>query len=194
MAKRPGLTAALDRLAKIEGLLARIATADPTPLLEEFERIVEADNERGVLAGLDKDGNPMPPVTYRPKASKGPGLSRKQQSPRHNAFGKRYQATGDNLTSSQYRKLDGPPLAPRRKASRVIKNLDIGSFYDPATGKGIAFGAWKGVVSKKGVAFLAFHFNGEGRLPRRDLRGVRPWGREQAKQALRRWWKSLLKG
>ena len=39
-------------------------------LMEHWERLVVEGNLRGVLAGTDRDGNPMLPVTYRPKNAK----------------------------------------------------------------------------------------------------------------------------
>jgi phage gpG-like protein len=57
------------------------------------------------------------------------------------------------------------------------------------------------VVSTRGVPFLDAHFTGAstGRghavhLPRRDLRGVRPQGRQEAVVALNEWLARLLKG
>jgi phage gpG-like protein len=64
-----------------------------------------------------------------------------------------------------------------------------------------ATGAWFEVVSNRGVPFLEAHFTGAstGRghavhLPRRDLRGVRPQGRQEAVAALHDWLARLLKG
>jgi hypothetical protein len=39
----------------------------------------------------------------------------------------------------------------------------------------------------KGIPFLRYHFNGDGRLPRRDLRGVRPAGIEKMRAAMNNW-------
>src|SRR5437868_2526960 len=81
----------------------------------------------------------------------------------------------------EWRAADGPPLAPRRKLSRSIAHFQ--TFHgqaDKSTGYDwFVLGRWDDVVSKKGVPFLAFHFNGpqhNPRLPVRDLAGVRPWG------------------
>ena len=88
---------------------------NPVPLLETWSNIIDDDNRKGVLAGLDKDGHPMAPVTYRPKT---PGVrltveQRLGQAPR--AKRGRYAAVGssaeeafNNLSSASYRKLDGP--------------------------------------------------------------------------------------
>ena len=37
------------------------------PLMQHWRKLMEEGNLRGVLAGEDKDGNPMLPVTYRPR-------------------------------------------------------------------------------------------------------------------------------
>ena len=36
-------------------------------LMQHWRRLMEAGNLAGVLAGTDGDGNPMLPVTYRPR-------------------------------------------------------------------------------------------------------------------------------
>src|SRR4051794_26738261 len=116
-----------DGVSKLLVDLQALANPDPTPLLEEWQRIIEEDNRKGVLAGLDKDGTPMTPVKYRPKTDK-PRKPTKEQT---NAAPKGVRgifagmgpsAAGlhNNLTSAEYRKLGGPPLAPRGKFSRVI--------------------------------------------------------------------------
>jgi hypothetical protein len=175
--------------------LARIRNPDATPLMATWMQIIDDDNRRGVLAGTDKDGVAMKPVAYRPKK---PGVKltveqRLGQRPnalrgRFAAFGSTAGAANNNLTSAQYRLLDGPPLAPRRQFSRAITNL-LTDYDDShrAQGKWEAWGYWDNVVSATGVPFLKFHFNGEGHNPTRDLRGLRPEGRERAKAALRNW-------
>lgn len=109
-----------------------------------------------------------------------------------------------NLTTKQYKALSGPPLAPRGMASRIITNYII----VPVSGEGGEFGVeggWNDVVSKKGVEFLPFHFSGNvvattsaplfgiigvGRgknLARRNMAGLREWGRTKARAHLRTW-------
>jgi hypothetical protein len=186
--------AGLDRLTT---RLRRIVNPDATPLMLTWMNIIDDDNRKGVLAGLDKDGNPMRPVTYRPKK---PGMKltieqRLGQRPnkkrgRYAAFGSVANAPHNNLTSSQYRQLDGPPLAPRRQFSRAITNLLTA--FTPGeiaarAGRWEAWGYWNEVVSAKGVPFLKFHFDGEGNLPKRDLRGLRPDGVTKARNAMRAW-------
>jgi hypothetical protein len=148
---------------------------------------------RGVLAGLDKDGRPMPPVTYRPKSG-AKAWTRAQQRKRIAGV---TAATGDNLTSAQYRRLTGPPLAPRGMGSRVITKLHTGYGWDSTAQTGFAEGAWRKVVSKTGYEFLEDLFEGRGprgrRIPARDLRGVRPQGRREALRQLREWGVELVR-
>lgn len=186
-------TTGLDR---IQARLRKIADPDATPLMATWMRIIDDDNRRGILAGLDMNGNPMVPVTYRPgKAGTKPltveqrlGQAPNSKRGRYAAFGSVANAPNNNLTSSQYRLLTGPPLAPRGQFSRVITNLLTD--YDDSNrsrGRWEAWGYWDGVVSVKGVSFLKFHFDGEGHLPIRDLRGLRPAGRALQISSLREW-------
>jgi hypothetical protein len=180
------------------GRLQRLADPDPIPLLEEWEEVIRRDNKRGILAGQDKDGNPLRPVTYRPKGP--PKRATKRQ--RNNAgargifagLGPSAAGLHNNLTSAEYRKLGGPPLAPRGPNSRVITNLATVHSTAPVNGQWFADGYWDEVVSTKGVAFLKYHFDGAGRLPKRDLRGVRPQGKREALRAMQDWARSLLRG
>jgi hypothetical protein len=179
-------------LAGLDRLMARfrkIANPDATPLMVSWMETIDSDNRRGVMAGLDKDGNPLVPVTYRPKP---PGV----KSPRKRGRGAYNPGAAGNLSSSEYRKLSGPPLAPRGTNSRVITNLK--TRYGRTGPLGLlweAAGYWDDVVDRHGAPFLHHHFNGAtggGRrknvtLPQRDLRGIRPEGREKARKALRAW-------
>jgi len=178
----------LTGLDRLQARLLRIANPDATPLMKMWMRIIADDNRRGVLAGLDKHGNPLIPVTYRPKGPKSTHVKPSRKKGAYNA------GIGGNLTSSQYRKLTGPPLAPRGQQSRVITNLLTD--FTPASianrnGRWEAWGYWDEVVSRKGVPFLKYHFDGatlkHGFLPQRDLRGLRPQGIEKARLAMRAW-------
>jgi hypothetical protein len=190
--------------------LKELALMDATPLMRTWMNVVDKDNRRGILAGLDKDGIPMLPVSYRPRP---PGPFRVTQPPkgkhaaemreelkRHRlgqsarrkkgefaGFGPYSSGLHNNLMTSQYRLLGGPPLAPRDQFSRVITNLKT-TFTSPALGASYwsVIGAWDQVVDVKGMPFLWRHFNGIG-VPRRDLRGVRPNGQEEANEALQNW-------
>jgi hypothetical protein len=78
---------------------------------------------------------------------------------------------------------NGPRLAPRGVSSAVISKFEVRT---DATARSITAG-WAGVKSKKGVAYLAYHFAGAGRNPRYDLRGVRPAGRSKMASAMQTW-------
>jgi len=184
-------------LGRLQGKLAAIAhIADhASPLMQRWERVIEEDNRKGVLAGTDKDGNPPGrPLIYRPRG-KGVKLTIAQrlgQSPNKRRgiyMGRGPAASGlhNNLTTSEYRKLTGPRLAPRRQFSRIITNLETGHGRDPANPRvWFAEGVWREVVTPKGRGFLRYHFDGEGQL-RYDLRGVRPEGRRLLLDALHEW-------
>ena len=163
---------------------------------------MQQDNTEKVLAGQDKDGLPMAPVTYRPLVDTGQHINiRARESARlrlgqhatrkrdllFGGYGPAASGLHNNLTSSEYRRLDGPPLAPRSQFSRVITNLRLGQPIKEAEDRWIAFCYWDEVVSTKGFGFLPAHFNGEGHLPVRDLRGVRPEGKQKCRTALRAW-------
>lgn len=114
-----------------------------------------------------------------------------------------------NLTTKQYKTLSGPPLAPRGMASRIISNYQTYA----VSGEGGDFGVegkWDDVVSKKNVSFLPFHFSGNvvastsaplfgvigvGRgknLARRDMAGLRAWGRARARTDLKKWIQEVM--
>lgn len=114
----------------------------------------------------------------------------------------------NNLTTSQYKRLTGPPLAPRGPGSRVISNYTVEFMPSGMNVVGVE-GGWDDIVSKKGVSFLPFHFNGSGvhnsqqvfarsiagnnyDLPRRNLVGLRQWGKTQARKELNAWVTQLM--
>lgn len=181
----------LEGLDRLKARFARIASPDAAPLMFTWMRIIEADNRVGVLAGLDKDGQPMERVTYRPKTpsplSKGQRLNQRPNAKKGAFAGIGPYASGanNNLSSAEYRRLDGPPLAPRRQFSRVITNLQTGYGGDGRTW--YAIGRWDQVLTARGKPFLQYHFNGEGHNLKRDLRGVRPVGVAKARTAARNW-------
>ncbi len=190
---------ALDRLSE---RFRKLENPDATDLMISWQIIIREDNRKGVLAGTDKDGVDMARVTYRPKAPKGSfllnpnakdlGHLRNGAKPRQMrnlvfaGFGDHAAGTNNNLDASQYRRLDGPPLAPRKQFSRVITNLLTG-YSRLGLRMWSAFGYWDEVVDKKGRPFLHYLFDGGARCPARDLRGVRPEGVEKARAAARNW-------
>jgi hypothetical protein len=184
-------TTGLDRMRT---RFERLINPDARLLMLTWQKIMEDDNRKGVLAGIDKDGNPMAKLKYRPvttlrqklTAAQRNNASSKKRSGDFAGIGKHAAGVNNNLTSSEYRKLDGPALAPRRGFSRVITNFGT-RWGQTSTSLWEVIGSWKEVVSSKGVAFLIYHFNGEGRNPKRDLRGIRPEGKDKAKRAARAW-------
>ena len=188
------LTSHLDRPDPAGKELVALSNADFSgPLMKEWQEVIRRDSR--VLARRDKDGNPAPPLKYRPKQSaiEKVGLIR---TPLHRGFqgqttsSKNRRITAElhnNLSRREYLALTGPRLAPRGPPnSRVITNLATRNGHDG--NRWFAVGAWKDVVSKTGVAFLHCHFAGSVtghpkhrfRMPRYDLRGVRPEGRKEA--------------
>jgi hypothetical protein len=185
----------LDRLqSRLRNAVDVTKRANVQPVLRALGAVIVEDNRAGVLAGTDKDGQPMPPLRYRN------GAGRKTRF-RKEGFGKGSKRrfadnpANDNLTNSQYRRLTGPRLAPRRAQSRSIKNLRlrVPILERTATGtRWVVSAAWVDVVSKKGVPFLAAHFNGRNRLPKYDLRGVRPAGMRKARELWIRWARAAI--
>lgn len=177
----------LDRLRR---KLDKVEHLDATPFMATAMNIISEDNRRGVLAGTDKDGGYMLDVTYRPvgKAKRTNARQRNNVKGRTGAFGGfGPMAAGlhNNLTSAEYRRLAGKPLAPRGAFSRVVTNLRTA--YEVAGRVWTAYGAWFDVVDAKGRPFLKYHFKGAGRLPVRDLAGLRPEGRKKARRAFVAW-------
>lgn len=181
--------------------LQALKKVDATDLMVTWQGIISEDNRRGVLQGLDKNGVPMIPVVYRPKP---PGPLRPTKAQRGGKAARarkgEFQGLGTarygNLTSAEYKLLGGPPLAPRDQFSRVITNLEVG-YGGPPKGDPMwfAFGEWNEVVSTKGLPFLKYHFHSvPSRLPRRDLRGVRPEGIAKAMNAMRNWARVSIRG
>lgn len=183
-------------LSGLERLTERIRTIenlDPRPLLDHFKILIEADNRKGVLAGLDKDGEPMAPVTYRP-VGKPSRLTARQKNyakgrrGKFAGFGSKANQPNNNLTTAEYRKLAGPPLAPRGAFSRVITNLNLAMEHErDDVGRWCVVVGWLDVVSVKGRKFLHAHFEGLNGLKQRDLRGVRPDGMAKARKAAIAW-------
>jgi hypothetical protein len=186
-------TTGLDRLL---ARFNRLANPDPRPLLLTVENIVDEDNRRGVLAGEDKDGVAMAPVTYRPVKPGAPsvkltleqrlGQRATKRRGNYSRIGSGVERSNNNLTSAEYRLLDGPALAPRRQFSRVITNFMQRSGPGVIPGTWEVIGAWVNVLNRKGESFLHYHFDGEGQKVR-DLRGIRPWGIARIRSALRAW-------
>jgi hypothetical protein len=170
--------------------LQRLADPDPTPVLEAWERVIDEDNTKGILAGTDKDDQPLKPVTYRPQVK----VKRVTKNQRNNTrgevsgFGPLAAGLHNNLPYADYLALGGPPTAPRGKDSRVITNLVTGHGRDPAADdRWFAAGAWQEVVDVRGEPFLERMFR------TRNLAGLRQWGRNRAVEVLKDWVRDLLR-
>jgi hypothetical protein len=204
------LASAIAGCDRIQRRLARIANImdHAGDLMEHWERLMEEGNRRGVLEGTDKDGGTMLAVTYRPTYAQKraiyagtakpvrPTLAQRLGQParpkggRGEFFGHGPAISGlnNNLTSAEYRRLDGPPLAPRRQFSRVITNFKTTSFQPEEHGYWIVKGAWKEVVSTTGYHFLPDLFDGNPpQVGARDLRGVRPDDLEKMRATILPW-------
>lgn len=140
--------------------LLQAAADDAGQIMPELERIAWEDNRDGLLAGQDKDGAPFVPLS--------PYTIRHRRS-----------ATGTADPNA-------PPLIPARNRSRAIANYRVTSFRK-SKGTWVLLGAWQNVLSAKGVPFLGFHAEGAGRLPVRDIFGVRPEGQAKISAALKTW-------
>ena len=170
-------------LDKIIGQCQRFRSPDVRPLLSKWERRIADTTHSRIDRGIGGDGQPLPAVTYRPVEGKERKWSCADQK-RHLSGaspigGRRIEETShNNLTSAQYRRLTGPPLAPRGRGSRVHTNLRTQQGYDGSRGVFFAVAAWFDIVSKKGVPFLMAHFTGadtgRAKLKVRDLRGIAP--------------------
>lgn len=196
------------------------------PLIKAWTGVLIEDNRRGVMQGIDGDGNPIKPTKYRKSiVQAGAG---KANDKFFNASGESFanMETRDGFTfanlsgqnavgfkpgpahnhsTKEYKKRTGPPLAPYGPASRVISNYMVEAIQSPNM-VGVE-GGWNDVVNEKGVEFLPFHFRGatssratfansiagdNKHLPRRNLVGLRQWGKTQARKELNAWVKWLL--
>lgn len=205
------------------------------PLLTAWAAVLIEDNRRGVMMGIDGQGQPIKPTKYRTSLTQTAAGGRTDKffdttgqafsfnpttASASTFFGANFAnisggATGPlggykpgpsaNLTTKEYKRLTGPPLAPRGPGSRVISNYTTEYITAPNT-VGVE-GGWDDVVSKKGVEFLPFHFHGatssraffaasiggdNHHLPRRDLVGLRQWGKTQARKELNAWVTQLM--
>lgn len=189
-------------------------TAYVGPLLTAWTAVLIEDNRRGVMQGIDGDGKRMKATKYRKSLRQtAPGGSGDMffnaqgeafsnvETPQGFSFA---NLTGQNdspgfkpgpsanLSNREYRKMTGPPLAPRGPASRVISNYTVEPLVENGGNTVGVEGGWDNVVSKRGVEFLPFHFEGGKRLPKRNLVGLRAWGKAQARKELAVWIKWLL--
>jgi len=172
----------LETTGRLQKMLYAIQNPDFRNLMLSIEKVMDADHAKGVIEGKDKDGNTMKPVTYRGgnAVPMSPLVLKRKNRNKETFRNWRFQGPIDrdandaNLSTSEYKKLTGPPLAPRGLNSRIIRNYFTHSGFDGKTY--FAEAVLVDILSKKGIPFMQYHFDGEGRLPKRDLRGVRPEG------------------
>lgn len=190
--------AAIDRIVH---QLDRLVDPDASALMIEWRQIAVEQNRRGVLVERTQgNGTPMDGVKYRPVGDKPRRVTATQRNnfrqgqQRFSGRGPAAAGLNNNLTPKEYRRLGGPPLAPRGEHSRVVTNLQTEHHFDRGRKVWSVTAAWVEVVSTKGVPFLMAHFTGANvgrgrrvKLPTRDLRGIRPWGRQEMLAALQRW-------
>lgn len=165
-------TAELDRLI---GQVKSLESINFAPLMDEWRGILETDNENNL--GIDGYGIPMEMVYYRPDEKAG---SRKPI---------RYDIlANNNLTSGHYRTLDGPPLSPRGRDSRVTTTFRTWwerSAENPDDWS--TYAGWEDFVSLDSQDILPFHAEGDlhnPKLPVRDLLHIRPSALMKARDAL----------
>lgn len=164
---------------RLQSMLHAIENPDFSDLMDQIRIAMDEDHVRGVIAGKDKDGNPLVPVKYRTGR---PGKLKRKSTIRNWRTQGSLTSPNDSLTTSEYRKLTGPPLAPRGLDSRVVRNFETAAGF---TGKEWFVESFlTNVLNRKGEPFMHYHFDGSGRLPVRDLRGIRPEGRERIKKLL----------
>ncbi len=176
-------------------------------LLKSWERFMEEGNRKGVLAGTDGAGQPAPPLRYRPKGEvrKLTVEQRLGQRPRKRrgefyGAGKHQSGLNNNLTTTEYRHLDGPRLAPRRQFSRSVTNTATTHDKDPDERLvWYAELSWVEVVSPSGFHFLPVSFKGlpfgkNGPRVQYDLRGIRPPDQVKMRTAFQKWTKLLIRG
>lgn len=170
--------------AEVQAKLESIANFDPSPVLPALEQVLYQDNREGVLAGTDGDGKPMP-ETVRQKTPVGFWAYRRLPNGKTIKYWQAGSVPSPEAPAG-VSEGDGPPLAPRGVDSRVI--TDFETFYGAdGPNRWRVVGHWDNVVSKDGVPFLPFHFEGRGRLPTRDLAGLRPDGMARALAVIDAW-------
>ncbi len=208
------LSSAIAGCGRVQRRLREIANVmdHAGPLMKHWELLMEEGNRRGVLEGTDKDGVAMLPVTYRPTLAQRRAIytgtatpvrptlaQRLGQHPRKKrgeffGIGQHMSGANNNLTPAEYRRLDGPPLAPRRQFSRVISNVETTSSQPEEHGYWLVTLTWRQVVSKTGYSFLKHLFDGDPPQPGpRDLRGVRPDDLEKMRGTILPWAKHTVR-
>jgi hypothetical protein len=179
-------TEPIDRLLE---QIEQLEEMDFSPLMEDWRVILKRDNEENL--GIDGFGIPMVPVTYRPDPNVG---KRKPINYEH-------IPPYDNLHSSHYRTLGGPPLSPRGSDSRVTQFFRTSWERDePEEGDWVTMGMWEDFKSIEGLEILPIHAGKDqwgtettSDLPIRDLLHIRPSALSKAYDALVSFLNALLR-
>lgn len=135
--------------------LKSLSDIEIRPLAEEMGRIMVEENRRRLLAGLDSDEKPMPPT----KRELGIGSSQRRGS--------------------------GPPLVPRRTASRAIALFRVIRYERSGKGEMRIVCGWDSFDTRKGQSIPDLHARpGPGaRYPRRDIKRVGPTAIKRCREA-----------
>jgi hypothetical protein len=176
----------------IDRLIARVRSLesiDFMPLMEEWRGILEKDNEDNL--GIDGYGVPLAEVTYRPDPNVGSRAARYGLE----GINREIIPPYNNLHSSHYRSLDGPPLSPRGADSRITRNFATKGEGPMADGSWHVLGSWVDFLSVDGFEILTAHADGPDhnpKLPIRDVLHVRPGALQRARDALILFVKGIL--
>jgi hypothetical protein len=166
------------------------------PLMENVYRIITEDNRKGILGRVQADDTPMPGTKYRLGLGQANVRARPRTGPNLGltvgSFKGLSAPSNGNLTSSQYRRLSGPDLAPRGEESRVIANLGGEILNSSDFSQWDVKMGWADIVSSSGFPFLDAHDQGLGHLPRRHVKGIRLWGRNRIGEAIHEWIQWML--
>lgn len=176
----------VDGFTEVQAKLDALVDPDVGQILLGLQQVIFLQNRDGLLEGTDRDGAPMV-ATVREQTPEGHWVSYHLPDGR---LAKYYQA---GRSGDRYEDGDGRPLNPHGLASRAITNLQTFA-EERGPNEWAAVGEWIGVESRNGVEFLPFHFEGAGRLPVRNLAGVRPDGWERAVALVDSWAAALIAG
>lgn len=137
-------------------MLDRAGKIDFTDLMVRGAQILQEDNERYLLEGLDSDGHAMP-ATWRERNPEGFWFTRGTGPGRKRVHVRGGQEAGH-----------GPPLVPHREQSRAIRDTQVGwTTAEPW----MSMLTWVGFDTDDGRAVLGLHARPEpgAPYPRRDV-------------------------
>lgn len=146
-------------LTPILEALDALGQVDLSPLAATIREIMLEENAAARGAGLDREGSAFVPLRG-----------------------------GRALTASEQRRRggDGPPLAPRGDASRIVSGFVV-SLEAVGDGAILIRGAWPD------MPFLHYHADGRGHNPVRDPVGLTPAAQDRVGDAVREFAGALVK-